>query len=453
MIPALLFALAAWPAAALQAPDAAPDAPRGRAEVWRLDAVETLDGETQKNVTLLVRDGVIERMGPVVVVPEGARVRDLRDRGAVASPPLVLARANFLVGDQRGTGNASRWRAADSLWLDDGWEKQLLAEGVLFAGVDPPGTGMPGRTSVLQAGGGAPRPQALVNDLYLKITFAASAQSKDLVRKALKDAEEAIEKEQKAREEWRKARTEWEKKQKEKAEKEKSDAAKGEKPNEGGGRPPAAAQEKEEKEPPAEFEAPKFAPDVEAVVEWIRKERMAQVFITSAADWVHWQDLMEERELPYALVLNHAQGQNFHEVVGELARAGVTIDVPASISFLPFTRIRANLPAELARAGLARMVLSPAGGSLRDLAEWRAQAARCVAEGLDRARALRAMTLDAAYTLGLDDRVQALAATAPANFVVWSGDPLDPLAEALYVVQDGKIVYDREKEEKEEARR
>lgn len=453
MLLALLLALVAPPAVAYQEEAAAQDAPRGRAEVWRLDRVETLDGEAQKNVTLLIRDGVIERMGPVVVVPDGARVRDLRDTGAVASPPLVLTHANFLVDDQRGTGNASRWRAADSLWLEEGWEKALLAEGVLFAGVDPPGSGLPGRTSVLQAGGGAPRPQALVDDLYLKITFSASSQAKDLIRKALKDADEAIEKEKKAHEEWQKARAEWEKKQKEKAEKEKAEAGKEEKKSEGGGRPPAAAQEKEEKEPPAQFEAPKIAPDVEAVVEWVRKERMAQVFISSAADWIHWLDLMGERELPYALVLQHAQGQNFHEVAAELAGAGVTVDVPARITFLPFTRVRANLPAELARAGLERMLLSPAGDSRGDLEEWRAQVSRCVAEGLDRALALKAMTLEPARTLGLDERVQPLKAAAAANFVVWSGDPLDPLAEALFVVQEGKIVYDRAKEEKEEARR
>jgi len=453
MIPALLLAFVAASPAAFQEAATSNEASHGRAEVWRLDLVETLDGEAQKNVTLLIRDGVIERMGPVVVVPAGARVRDLRDTGAVAMPPLVLTHANFLIEDQRGTGNASRWRAADSLWFEQGWEKSLLSEGVLFAGVDPPGAGFPGRTSVLQAGGGAPRPVALIDDLYLKLTVSASSQAKDLVRRALKEADEAIEKEQKAREEWQKARSEWEKKQKEKADKEKAEGGKEEKKSEGGGRPPAAAQEKEEKEPPAEFEPPKFAPDVEAIVEWVRKERMAQVWISSAADWIHWLDVLDERDLPYSLVLSHGSGQNFHEVAAELASAGVTIDVPANITFLPFTRVRANLPAELVKAGVEHLVLSPAGDSLRDLGEWRGNAARCVAEGLDRTRALKAMSLDAALTLGQDGSVQPLKAAAPANFVIWSGDPLDPLSEALFVVKDGKVVYDREKEEREEARR
>ncbi len=446
-LPALLLALATPFSIAFQEADAKSDAPRGRSEVWRVDKVETLDGEALTDVSLLIRDGVIERMGPVVVVPEGARVRDLRKTGAVLSPPLVLMHANFLMEDQRGNGNSSRWRAVDSLWLSEGWEKQLLQEGVLVAGVDPPGSGLPGRTSVLQAGGGWPHPASLVDDLYLKLSMSASQQAKDLVRKALKDADDAIGNESKARDEWTKARAEWEKKQKEKAEKEKEEK----KPE--GAKAPAAAQEKEEKEPPATFEPPAIAPDLQAVVDWVRKERMAAVWISSAADWIHWLDVLGERELPYTLVLTHGLGQNFHEVVPAIAGAKVLVDVPASITLLPFTRIRANLPAELVQAGLARLVLSPAGESARDLTDWRAQAARCVAEGLPRKRALEGMSLEPARALGQDTIVQPLKASAPANFVVWSGDPLDPLSEALFVVRDGKVVYDRKKEEEKEARR
>lgn len=453
MLSALLLVLAAPLPAAPQEAESPASAPRGRAEVWKLDRVETLEGEAQEDVTLLVRDGVIERMGPVVVVPEGARVRDLRGSGASAAPPLVLTNANFLVDDQRGTGNSSRWRAVDSLWLADGWERSLLEEGVLFAGVDPPGAGIPGRSSVLEAGGGFPRPIALVDDLYLKVTISASQSAKDLVRRALKEADDAIEKEKKARAEWRKARDEWEKKQKEKAEQPKAGAGKEEQKGEGGGKPPAAAQEQEEKEPPKEFVPPELPPDVAALVEWVRKERMAQVWLSSAADWLHWQDVLAERELPHLLVLSHALSQNFHEIAEPLADAGVPVVVPSMITFLPFTRVRANLPAELVAAGLARMVLAPAGQGASDLREWRSQVARCVAEGLPRARALEAMTLEPARVLGQDGIVKPLKAGAPANFVVWSGDPLDPLSEAMFVVRDGKVVYDRAKAELEEARR
>lgn len=445
----MLFAalLLAHPAAACQEEAAKPaDSLRGRAEVWRLDSVETLDGKVLEDVTLVLREGLIEKIGQAVVVPDGARVHDLRGQGAVASPPLVLAHANFLVQDQRGAANASRWRAVDSLWLAENWEMDLLQQGVLIAGVDPPGTGLPGRTSVLAAGGGWPKPTALVSDLHLKLTITASSQSKDLIRKALKDADEAIEKEKKARADWEKARAEWDKKQKEKAEQAEKDKA-------AGAAPPAPdKQEKEEKAPPEKFEPPAIAPDLQAIVEWIRQERLAQVWLASAADWVHWKDVLGERELPYELVLRHAFGQNFHEVAAEIAAAKVRVDLPALISFLPFTRIRINLPAELTHAGLERLILSPDSDSLRSLQDWRTAASRCVAEGLPRAKALEAMTLEPARSLGQESLVQALKAGAPATFVVWSGDPLDPMARALFVVRDGRIVYDRKREEAKEAR-
>lgn len=447
----MLFAALLFAPAAQAGGEPPADAPRGRAEVWRLDRIETLDGEPLEKVALIIREGVIEKIGQSVIVPEGARVRDLRGTGMVAAPPLVLTHAGFLVGDQRGGGNASRWRAVDSLWLAENWERDLLQEGVLLAGVDPPGGGIPGRTSVLQAGGGWPRPTALVDDLDLKITLSANQQSKDLVRRALKEADEAIAKEKKAREDWEKARADWEKKQKELAEKEKKDApAGGEKKEEGG--KGARAQEGEEKPPPETFEPPPIPPDLVAVVEWVRKERLAQIWVSSAADFVHWKDVLGERDLPYELVIRHALGQNFHEVAAELAQAKVRLDVPAVISLIPFTRTRVNLPAELAAAGVERLVLSPAGDGLNDLREWRANAARVVAEGLPRRRALEAMTLEPARTLGQESKVQALKAAGPASFVVWSGDPLDPMSRAMFVVQDGKIVYDRARVEREEAR-
>ncbi len=443
---------------ALPQEDAAnPAAPRGRAEVWRLDRVETLDGDALENVTLIVREGAIEQIGQALIVPDGARVRDLRDSGMVASPPLVLTHANFLIQDQRGSGNASRWRAVDSLWLAEGWEKDLLREGVLLAGVDPPGSGLPGRTSVIEAGGGWPRPQALVNDLHLKLTMSASPAAKEVVRRALKEADEAIEKEKKAREEWEKARADWvnqqKEKEKEKAEKEQAEKQQSGEKKEGQGGKSARAQDEEEKPPPETFEPPAFPPDLQAVVEWVRQERLAQVWISSAADFVHWQDVLDERELPYELVLRHALSQNFHEIAEQLAQAKVRLDVPAIITFLPFTRIRANLPAELARAGVERLVLSPAGDSLRELRDFRGAVTRVVSEGLDRKRAFEAITLEPARALGQEGRIQALKAGAPANFVVWSGDPLDPMSRAMLVVKDGKVVYDREKEEEEEARR
>lgn len=423
--------------------------PVGRATVYRFDTIETLDGEALKNVTMLVRDGIIERMGQAVVVPDNAEVHDYRGTGKVAMPPFALTHADFLHSDRRGGGRNARFLAADSLWLAEDWANDLLEEGILMVGIDPPGNGMPGRTSVLLADDQVGVPNPLVADLHLKVDVKGSSSSKRLVRDGLKAADKAIKNEEKAKADWEKARADWEAAQKKKAEEAEAAKKKGEKP--------AAAQDgngkgKDDKEPPKEFTAPKMDPNIEPLVDWVRKERVAQIWLGSAADWLHWQDLLGERELPYQIVLRHGNSQNFHEVVDQIAATGLRVDVAAGISYLPYTRTRVNLPAELKAAGVEKMILSPRSTNLTGIQSFRLSVAQVVAAGLDRDIALRGMTLEPAASMGQEELIAPLAVGAPATFVIWSGDPLDPMTEAMQVLSEGEVLYDRVKAEKEEQR-
>lgn len=439
-------------------PQDTPRDPVGPVDVYRFDTIETLDGETLNNVSLLVRAGIIERMGQAVVIPDHATVHDFRGSGKIAMPPFALSHANFLVGDRRGNGRNTRFTAVDSLWLEEGWEEDLLKEGVVLVGVDPPGNGLPGRTSVLWADGQTGQPEPLVSDLHLKVTVATSTSAKRLVRDGLKAADKAIENEKKAEAEWKKAREEWEAKQKEKAEAEKAKEAEGE----GEKKEATAAQDgngngnggkgKEEQGPPETFEPPKIDPNTEPLVDWVRSERVGQVWLRSASDWLHWQDLLGERELPYEIVLRHGGTQNLFEVAEAIAATELRVDVPARIAFLPYTRVRTNLPAELAAAGVAKMILSPSSDTLMGLQNYRLSVAQVVAEGLDRTTALRGMSVEPALSMGQEERLAPLAVGGPATFVIWNGDPLDPMSEADLVLSEGKVVYDRAKSEAEAQR-
>ncbi|MGI6345375.1 MAG: amidohydrolase [Bacillota bacterium] len=71
-------------------------------------------------------------------------------------------------------------------------------------------------------------------------------------------------------------------------------------------------------------------------------------------------------------------------------------------------------------------------------------AALAVGWGLDRDRALRAITLAPAEHVGIADRVGSLEVGKDADFVVWSGDPLEFTTFADITVIDGEIVYERE---------
>lgn len=436
-------------------PQETPRDPVGRAVIYRFDTVETMDGEALSNVTLLVRDGIIERMGQAVVIPDHAEVHDYRGSGKVAMPPFALSHANFLVSDRRGNGRNTRFTAVDSMWLEADWEQDLLEEGVLLVGVDPPGRGLPGRTSVLLVDGQTGIPKALVSDLHLKVMVSTSSGAMRLVRDGFKAADKAMKAEDKARAEWKKAREEWEAKQKEEAEAKEKDKPEAEGKGEGKVEDAAAAHEegdekKEDKGPPEEFEIPKIDPNVEPLVEWMRQERVGQVWLGTASDWLHWQDVLRERELSYEIVLRHGTTQNLFEVASAIASTDLRVDVPARLSFLPYTRTRANLPAELVAAGVTKLILSPSNDSMSGLRNYRLSVSQVVAEGLDRAVALRAMTLEPALSMGQEEVLGALKVGAPATFVIWNGDPLNPMSEAEFVLSAGEVVYDRAKAEAED---
>jgi imidazolonepropionase-like amidohydrolase len=74
------------------------------------------------------------------------------------------------------------------------------------------------------------------------------------------------------------------------------------------------------------------------------------------------------------------------------------------------------------------------------------QAAQCVRHGVPRAEALRAITLNPARMLGLEQRLGSLEPGKDAHLVVFSGDPLDFNSVVEQVFIDGIPAYERAKD-------
>lgn len=70
-------------------------------------------------------------------------------------------------------------------------------------------------------------------------------------------------------------------------------------------------------------------------------------------------------------------------------------------------------------------------------------AALAVRGGLDRETALRAITIDAAETIGVSDRLGSVEVGKDADFSLFTGDPLDITVTPVMVVVNGKIAYQR----------
>jgi imidazolonepropionase-like amidohydrolase len=145
-------------------------------------------------------------------------------------------------------------------------------------------------------------------------------------------------------------------------------------------------------------------------------------------------------EFGYRVIVNHAT--EAHLIADEMARR----DVPVVTGPLFTTRRKVELrhrtlanPGILARAGVKLAITTdhpvvPINFLVH-------QATLCVKEGLDRETALRAITLNPAEIMGLDDRVGALRPGLDGDVVIWSGDPLEVMSRALRTFIEGREVY------------
>lgn len=151
-----------------------------------------------------------------------------------------------------------------------------------------------------------------------------------------------------------------------------------------------------------------------------------------------------EHKLP--LVVDGAGGAG--GVSDEIRKAGVSVIVDAP--FTPNTTGRGlgkerdaqwpeyDTASKLAKAGV-RFAIAPANNvGATDL---RFAAGLMSRGGLDRDAALRAITLSAAEILGVGERVGSLAAGKDADFVVFTGHPLDLTSAVIATWVDGEIAY------------
>lgn len=71
-------------------------------------------------------------------------------------------------------------------------------------------------------------------------------------------------------------------------------------------------------------------------------------------------------------------------------------------------------------------------------------AAYCVKVGMDHYDALKALTINPATILGVNDRIGSIEVGKDADFVLWSGDPLDVQSHVVWAMIDGEIVYQKQ---------
>ncbi len=447
-----------------------------------------ISGAAIERGTLLVRNGKIEQLGADVVAPAGYRVVDAA--GGTLMPGAINAHTHtglvqaqqpseerpnqFRRGGRgrRGGGapsgpanaeNKSGDRVIDLLYPRQEVFGELLRDGVTTLGIAPLGRGLPGQGAAVRPRGDDIAAMTVLPSAFLSIAPVADTKTKDLIRKALEDGKRAVER--------RKRRAEAKPQDGNSAD---GKAAEGEKKPEAG----AEASNKPEAEKPADKPGDKptedkpgdkptekpaakppegnaaadarpqqpAAPDpaAEAIADLLEGKTRGLVQADSAMEFLHWAEASKDAHFPLVIVARRhatatAQG-SLDLVIDKLKESKSTVLLTPEFGTQPNTEYQVNLAARLHAAGIEVGFLLAERG--RALSGARTQLMELVRAGLPADVALRGITLTPAKVLGIDKQVGSLEVGKAANLLLWTADPLDPLARLRHVWLEGQEIED-----------
>ncbi|MBO6527752.1 amidohydrolase family protein [Erythrobacter sp.] len=153
-----------------------------------------------------------------------------------------------------------------------------------------------------------------------------------------------------------------------------------------------------------------------------------------------------QREFGFKVLIQH--GMESWKVAEELAAAGIPVSniiVDSPGGKLEAMESRLETAGILERAGVLTSLHSDDG--IIDSRLMFRQAGIAVRGGMSREGALRALTINGAKQLGLDDRVGSLEPGKDADFLILDGDPLSVYTDLMETWVEGQKLFDRTTEE------
>jgi imidazolonepropionase-like amidohydrolase len=186
--------------------------------------------------------------------------------------------------------------------------------------------------------------------------------------------------------------------------------------------------------------APEFDFRLEPYASLLRREYPARVRVATAEDT--WTALRLQDEFGFDLVLEQLTEGHMAGLPEELARRNVPCVVGPMMKAAKTPETQAltfRTAALLADAGIAIALCS--GHPSRPVRFLALEAALAIRAGLDEQTALRAITLNAAATLGLDGRLGSIEPGKDADLVIVDGDPMLPTSTVTHTIIEGRVVY------------
>jgi imidazolonepropionase-like amidohydrolase len=179
---------------------------------------------------------------------------------------------------------------------------------------------------------------------------------------------------------------------------------------------------------------------LEALGKLLTRELKARVHAHRADDILTAIRIAEEFNLD--LTIEHAT--EGYKIAAILAQKQIPVTVGPIFTSRYKYELRGRTPANpgiLAKAGVKVAIQTDQMSAVKYLT---INAALAVREGMPEQDALRAITINAAEIIGVDDRIGSLEVGKDADIAVFSGHPFDYRTLAEWVFVDGKLVYQRE---------
>lgn len=394
-----------------------------------------------ENATVLIRNGKITEVGTHVKVPVSADVVDgrgkelvpgfvgifrpieLRQEAEAETRTVTIGGRSFTTPGRAPSNNTNFVRVADVLSTD-----AIDWRGPIRSGITTLHIAVPGycQTAVIQPGADLftstlldPKHQQLL------ITLTNNSQSLDLLRNALKGNERT------------------------------TTAPPGSTPTSGRrgpggpGGPPSGAPTRSAAVPPRTAGETANQPIPEPTLEqklWsdVRDGKSPLwINVNNAATVLH--ALLILKEYPKVQVVWIANGSDVYQTLNEFPKDTTRLVLSPRIDLIPNTRVRINVPAIASKE--KRPLALSLGVRATDLLETQAAPtfglAMLAKTGLGEEEALRAVTLEPAKFLGLDQQVGSIEAGKLANLVLFDGSPFEAATSISQVFLEGRPVHEK----------
>lgn len=396
-------------------------------------SVRTTDGGVLENVTILIADGKISRIGPGIEVPRFTQSVDVA--GKFVTPGLIDGASQLGMNLGGSTGSSATRRAVDAFDPFSTFElRDAARHGVTALRILPgQSAGIRGLSALvrLEGGDGGARGSVLVDELDLSINLSSDNRSTarvaifDDVRKSFRDAlayREGLEAYEVELESYLEKIAE----RKKKAEAEGADKKNGE----------GEGEKMEEIKKP---NAPRENREMDVLLRAIDNELPVRIEAHWSADILNAIELAEE----FGLRVTIEGASESHLLAERLADAGVSVILAPLSSGGGETGPRARFDADayrmLREAGVEVALsagLDDGRGSRFVLDQ--AKLAASVDASTD---AMRLATAGIAELLGVYEEIGSLRPGRHADVVVWSGDPMDPGSRVERVYVGGGMIY------------